>query len=202
MQHSITLDTKVRLLTGLKFANISCNPRHLSKCLTTAVFNFLQKHPSVSETFMILVISGMIYQSTFFNIVVGIASSSQYLLLREARTTLTCFSVIGAKHTRCGMSISGALHLGLFLSVSLIFSILPWKYEAKSSANWPLLVCSGYSSSTFLLLKLLTRACNHLESLAQSSILPCKTPFFLRLSLPKYEFLTFYSRSRVNPAYT
>ena len=125
MQCSITLDTKVRLLTGLKFANISCNPRRLSKGLTTTVFYSLQKHPSVSETFMILVISGMTSESIFFNMVVGIASSSQDLLLREAITTLTCFSVIGAKHTRHGTSISGALYLGLFLNVSLIFSILP-----------------------------------------------------------------------------
>ena len=125
MQCSITLDTKVRLLTGLKFASMSCNSRHLSKDLTTAVFHYLQKHLSVSEEFTILVISGMTSASIFFDIVVGIASSSQDLLLREAITTLTCFSVIGTKHTRHGTSISGALYLGLFLSVSLIFSILP-----------------------------------------------------------------------------
>ena len=109
----------MRLLTGLKFANISCNPRCLSKGLTTTVFQSLQKYPSVREILTILVISGMTSESIFFNMVMGIASSSQELLLREVITTLTCFSVIGAKCTRCGTSVSGTLYL--FLSVSLIF---------------------------------------------------------------------------------
>ena len=125
MHRSITLDTKVRLLTGLKFASISCNPSHLSKGLTTAVFHSPQKHPSVSGILTILVISGMASESIFFSTVVGIESNSQDLLLREAITILTRFSVIGANHTRHSTSVSGALYLGLSLSVSPIFSILP-----------------------------------------------------------------------------
>ena len=88
-----------------------------------AVFQSLQKHPSVSETLTILVISGMTSGSIFFSMVVGIAFSSQDLLLSEDITILTCLSVIGANHTNLGASVLGALYFGLLLSVSLILSI-------------------------------------------------------------------------------
>ena len=89
MYHSITLEMNVRLLTGLKFGKIGCNPSFLSKGLTTATFQSLQKHPSPREMLTILVISEITFGSIFLSIVVSIVSNSQELDLSKEMTLLT-----------------------------------------------------------------------------------------------------------------
>ena len=77
MHGSVTLEMDVRLLTGLKLGKLNSNPSFLSKGLTTAVFHSLQNSPLPREMLTILVISVITFGSIFFNITVGIASSSQ-----------------------------------------------------------------------------------------------------------------------------
>ena len=126
---------KLRLLTGVKFNMISCNPTFFSSGLTIAVFQDLINCPSLRDRFTILVIRGRIAGSNFLKVVVGMGSSSQDLVLRDITTLHISSSFSSVNLCSFGRLFGVGMYTGLSLSASLIFVILSRKNWAKSSAR-------------------------------------------------------------------